>query len=607
MPLPLYLGAVLALLPLSLGAEPPPDDISAPKENPAAEAAESEKTESPSDRLKRTISKDHDPTAAEAFLKDRALQDQIRKDDPALFEKLFSAAAEARDLQDLLTLQKDDMAGLREALATRGEMPLAQDVDALLAWAKKNVKGIDPAALDKALWGWSHLTDEQKTHLAGKGLSAAGWKKMSFPERHKAMAAWREGIHDQIMAMNPKSDADINAMKALQRKGAEAFSYDQSVAIERRIKQARAAVGGLSQAEQLLASVNNSKLRGELAQARSAASPSDALRSLGTIFDGLGVRNAEVDAERPVTAAQTLKESDRQVVAQMLATGFRRELAGTTGGDRLLAFYADPKKRPMNIAIEDAGSAMAYYQNNRVVFGQRTVDRYLKTYAVKATEDTMDANGKLVKKGETLRVGITVDEIKKNTEAMQGLVWELAPCFVHEGTHHMQDVWARENNIPRWYVQRKETETMSLQALFVLEKSRANPDYAAFLQERKPVSERVQTDLRRSRSLETDPVEFRDGIRTLYGEIDTAESAAWTSIDSGSPAGIAQRGYYAFNDRADAVDLLVQQRLQALRTSASAPTTPPSRVSGTLAVPVPKPAVIPKRPATPPLSERSDE
>jgi len=590
---------MLALCMPAMGAGPGSGDPPSAIERPKPESRDP----SSSAVYDKSLLEESSPSAAKRFLEDKALQEKLLAEDPARFERLFLAATQAREMQELLSLHSGDIGALREALGSRADMPLAGDPKALLEWAKKYVLRIDLKVLDKALYGWEHLPASHHTWLAGKNITAESWVGMSFPQRQALMNEWAGGIYDQIMAMVPKTQAELDRMGRLHWEVWEYLTRDQGARVSMRVSEAQATVKGIVEAEAALARVNDPKLKEELDKAKSAASLESSLSSISAIFDNLRARNVEVPAavqaavraERPPTAEEQLSETDRALVSKMLGPVLLREVQGTTGGDRVSGFYADAAKNPLKVSVGDTGPNFAYYWKGEIVFSEKTVQEFMKTYQVLAKEDTKLQDGTFVPKGGVLRTGISADDLKRDKgPLLQALAWELAACFVHEGTHHMQDAWATENKVPHWYVQRHETETLTLHALFVLEKRARNPGYAKFQDSRVSVSQRVQADLERGKAFDENPFLFRrDGLRIFRGvpsEESAAYSAARTPSGSGAAAAEARRAYLSYAERQNAIDKLVDERLAALQTGRVSPVPPgASRASGIMEVPIPLP------------------
>ncbi|MBI3563707.1 MAG: hypothetical protein HY079_00765 [Elusimicrobia bacterium] len=192
-----------------------------------------------------------------------------------------------------------------------------------------------------------------------------------------------------------------------------------------------------------------------------------------------------------------------KLAADMLGPALLKEVAGTRAGDQIGDFYA---KTPMRITIEpeETGNLATYFRGT-LNFGRGDVEDFLKA------------------RGKTAR------DLVSQPGLMAEFVRELAPVFVHEATHHRQDVWATARGINGAWSQYQEVEAMETEAMYVLEKSSLDPTYKAYLAKSGANSPNAREALSLARRMETQGADqFRRSIRAWhYPGLLSLEGETW--------------------------------------------------------------------------------
>ncbi|MFA5138174.1 MAG: hypothetical protein WC728_02995 [Elusimicrobiota bacterium] len=457
-----------------------------PPEKPAAEEAADPQLAG----YERDIGTDFNPAVAEEFLRDTAFQERLKKSDPAKYQRLFKAATEAKDMETVLKAY-DDPSKLRLALASHTRSQLLSDPAKLKEWARQNMPGVDPAALEEALWGWGHLSFSQQAYLSMKGFDQDKWEKMGFFERDKLVLDWGTGLMDGLMQKAPKTKAQFEEMDKIRWEAWGALRVDQRRALGEYMKKADTAVQSIAEVEKKLKASKDPKLKAMLASAKSAGSVDATLTHLSGIYDGLGMTNTAVAVNRPAHADEQFNEGARSALSSMFATDFRKRLEGTTAGDAALAFY---EKNPLQIAVRDIGTPLAHYDpgTKELVLNEKYVRKYLQ------------ASGK------------TVGDLLTDKKVFDGLAMEALPTLLHESVHQQQHAWALQQKVPVWFHQDMEVEAMSMESLFILEKARSDPAFKKMLDEGQARSTLISESVALSNSLYRDVDAFRSMIRADY-------------------------------------------------------------------------------------------
>lgn len=457
---------------------------------------------------RRSLIAERSASAAAAFLADGRCAAEAKTSDEASYLELFRAAAELKDLVELVREFDDDPQALRLGLAQRERCLFCQDTRAFMAWAQGLGPGTAPSNsfLRKALYEWNDLPAARRDWLQTQGMTVASWTALPFFERQKKIRAWGQAEYDAIFKALPKDEAELEALRRRTEDAEDAFGHDEAVEAWDRWRAAESAVKGVAEAEKSLKKTRSPKLLAALEAARGAHDLETRLAGLSRVFEGLRIDRPALNAAAPLKPGQGFDAESRRLVSQVLGTALMRAVEGTWAGDELKSFYA---KNPLVIGIsKEDGSNLASYSEGRINFGQKQIEDFLKGRG-KGSRDLLTDSALL---GELVR--------------------DLAPVFVHETTHQRQDVWAKEQGIPSVWSQQQEQEAMQVEALFLLEKAKRDPGFKKALEKSAESSPNAKSSLSLATRLERNgPEWYRASIRSWhYPEELSLEGLVWCSV-----------------------------------------------------------------------------
>lgn len=458
---------------------------------------------------RRVLAVQRDPDGAERFLNDPSLQAALRATDEDAYLELFRTATELRDLKVLLRGYGQEKRVIREGLAARPDCKFCQDATALLAWSDK-YKAAPHDLLRESLYEWDTLPAARRRGLSAQGATAASWTALSFRDRRLKLKAWAMAEYGALMKIVPKNAAELAAVQERDSAVEEFLGHDESIGLSERVSRDEAAVTGLADAEKRLARTKDPQLKAALDAARNAPDLESRLSALSKLFDGLHIADPSLQTAAPMAPGKGFDAATSRLVAEMLGPALLRETRGTHAGDAIAAFYA---KTPMKITLESEPSGnIATYSEGVLNFGRENIEDFLKS------------------RGRSAR------DLIAQPALLSDLVREVAPVFVHEATHHRQDVWAKDLHIKDSWSQYQEIEAMETEAVFVLEKSSRDPAYRAYLEKAAKTSPNAREALSLARRMETQGADqFRRSIRAWhYPGLLSLEGETWERLSHGT-------------------------------------------------------------------------
>lgn len=491
------------------------------------------------DAQRAAILRQRDPQAADLFLDDQGLQARLKAEDAKSELDLFRAATELRDLRQLLRGYDQEERVIRDGLAARPECSFCQDPKALLEWADK-YRAAPRDFLRGALFEWDTMPKARAQWLAANGANQASWQLMPFSERAAKIKQWGKLQYDALMKAVPKDQAEMDALGLRASEANDALGHDEAYALGQRVEQAEAAVKAMAEAEKRLAKNASPEMLAALKAAKGAPDLETRLSQLGRIFDGLGVQNGALHAAAPLKPGQGFDEPTRRLAAEILGPALLRETDGTWAGAELKVFYA---KTPMKITIKpEATGNLATYSDGVMNFGSGDIEDFLKG------------------RGRAAR------DLLTDQALLHDLVRELAPVFVHEATHHRQDVWAKNLGISDSWSQYQELEAMQTESVYVLEKAARDPSYKAYLQKEAKTSPNAREAIGLAQRLETNGGDrFRRSIQALhYPGLVSLEGEVWSRIVKRNQTAGEVRAELARRDKLPAMTRTILQRGPAL-------------------------------------------
>ena len=276
----------------------------------------------------------NDPDAASRLLGSPGLQADLKTRDPENFLRVFAHAAELKDMHDLL-FGASNAVQLRKAFFARPECAFCQKPEEMQSWAAARLRLSNPnrlKALSVAYWDWPTLNTSRRTWLDGHGSDEASWAPLTLAARREKLKAWAEEESAAILALNPNTMADVDAMETRTRGVSEGFDANGMISLWDRLSQVRAGLSGMNRARAMLGDSKDPAVRQAYAQALNAPDPGARLSALSRVFDGLDVRGETVLSQAPSRAGQTFDDHSRQMIAGLLTSGFMSETDGTSGG-----------------------------------------------------------------------------------------------------------------------------------------------------------------------------------------------------------------------------------------------------------------------------------
>lgn len=433
--------------------------------------------------FRAAILRENDPAAAARFLADERAREELRREDSALFARVYARAAELKDIREL-TLT--DAIAMRRGVLIRPACAFCRDAAAYKAWAARHMPYAPeaPRLIDEALWSWSTLSESHRAWLGERGLSSA-WDALPFQERHERMSRWALFESAAIGVARPRSAGEVDAFR-------------------RRASAAAAVLGddALAPARRRLHSLDEALRRLE---AQAVSDPEARQEALSRIFDNLGERPR--GTTEPVRDAGGSSAGSLELVEDMLEEALLRETDGTFAGRDLREFY---RTVPLEIRlVAPKGDSLGWYthEGDVLFFNRRHVESYLRSR------------------------GAALESLRADAALLRDVARTLSGTFVHEAQHHRQDVWARQPGRRRPRHRGKEVEAAQVQALFILQKTRQDASFREFARRESGRSTVLRSNLARARRLEQEGLSsFEFEIALSYDDRLSAEGEAWTEM-----------------------------------------------------------------------------
>ncbi len=443
-----------------------------------------------------------DPDKATDCLDQRILE-AFAAENPGRGIKLLAQANTIKNLSDSLSIAQATTT-LRRALIPALEpgtpaaaLGLAPEADKFLAWVKKYRPGKLVMA-QEAVLKWSTLPPEQQSWLGKNGVTVPAWEAAPLGSvKYKLLAKYAEA--EAAALLKTPAPADMAGVTALKASAMKIRGYLSDPSVETLyifIRQMETLVRARKDAVALLPDAKQRQdFQAKLAAIRDLP-VSDQLTALNALFDKTpALRDSEigvkVNAYRTSSAVESIPESDFQQIGGLLQKAFMAELAGTAMGDRLLSRLDFSK--PL-ISVQPMPGALG-------MFNPRTG---LITVSKNAVEDWLKNNK------------FTVQDLKQNPAAIQGFARYISPVVVHEAVHKEQKLWKTRNGIPDMYNHEDEIETFTSEALFITEKSKKDPEFAAMLKRESVRSGYIQGEIEIAQLYASSPRELRRYVQDAY-------------------------------------------------------------------------------------------
>ncbi len=455
----------------------------------------------------RAIAQYDSLSAAQELLANPSQQEDWERNDPTGFRSAFAAAAELKDLADLL-MGKPEPRAIRLGLDQRPRCKFCNNPARLEAWFKREVPGTDERrvhALREATWGWEFVPETARKALVENSLNEAAWDALDFPQRMAHLQEWGDAELAAILAATPRTPSEYAALERRAHAISGIVGNSDSSRLWEHVNHARQAVNALARAAKL---VEGNPAQSKALEETRAADVDGMLAGLNKIYDGAGVNDPALRAAAPPKKSQLFDDSSREMVAGLLRTGLMNETKGTFAGQELEEFYKT-NRLDLRVAapMEGQENWIGWHHEGVITFNEKYIAEYLKV----ANKDIAD--------------------LAREPELLRRLTVQLSPLFVHEATHHRQRVWAREQGLDWTGGQNLELESMQADALFTLEKRVRDPSFDALLRHEQATSLLARESLSKSERLAHGTQGFRDSINAWhYPELLSLEGNVWCNI-----------------------------------------------------------------------------
>lgn len=456
-----------------------------------------------------------DPHIAAECLNEKFLLDKLAKRDPNRFLRFTQKADIAKDFLDLLELHTE-IENLRQALAPRlepetpaAEFGLGPEPEKFTEWtAKYKKEKLDLAR--NAVRSWGTLTEDKTTWLKANGIPSDKWTALPLSSRNSTIASFAKIQAQELLKIPRKLDVSyINDLADKVNIISEDLDPETKKNLSDHFDRLKIIVLTKEKAAELL-KTNQAGLKDFQAELESIKTlpVEDQLARLSLFFENAPeLRNVPelkiINSARKSSPGEKLKNKDARAISLLLQTALLGEIKGTKAGDKAAKFFEN-KKRPLLLRITALDSGFAKYSSDeRAIYFKKTM-----------IEAWMKANN------------YTLRDLQTKPEALSRLARFLAPALVHEATHYDQDVWYESRDFVNPYVADSETEAMSVEALYVIEKTRKDPEFKKMLETESMFSSYMEEEAARAREFLENPRDFRKMIyRDFYLELHSFESA----------------------------------------------------------------------------------
>jgi hypothetical protein len=464
-------------------------------------------------------------SAGTAFLADPAAQRWFAANRPEQFPALVQGALGLSDWEQVLT-SYDDPRLLREAVLSRPESAIAKSPALLLKLVDRTkTLAANRPFYEEAVLEWSRLSPESQAALAAADAPESVWSTLSLPERYETLRRVLQTLAAKMITADPV-DPEFAAQyeNALKHVGfvmtdEELAGHLENIARARRLEE-----------EQHRAA----KIAGDSAAATAAA-----------------LTDAPLDA---APAVDLSPEETRALLAR-LEPAIAGLVRGTPTGDAVLAAVSGGGLRvALGATSRDDALATYHAESSSIVLGEKQLTELLAA------------------------LGRTPRDLLTDDEALADAAVLYSHLFVHEATHHRQDLWTRR--LPAearalTYNQLSEVEANNAQAKFLKEKRAADPAFAARETRLRGVWGLVAAVMRQPEALASDPAAMSSWLVNGYRQVPTLARSSARLIAFGldadrRDAGVARRvdAELARRGRREAADAGTDRpALEALPTS----------------------------------------
>lgn len=381
-------------------------------------------------------------TAAASFLRDQAVLDLLRTENPAMLAPSFQRAHEILDLA-ALPKQYEDADNLRRALIARDSEPsFRKPADIRAFYAGRGLAPGEMAKVVRALAEWRTLDAELRGWLALAGATEEIWKALTVDERSSAVvAALREHVL-QRSNLTLDGAAYRKRLEEFARRAAPYMSAHDDYQMDRTLER-------------------HARLAADLRRARGDARLAQD-EGLSAVL-GAVVRTGDMDAargaldllEKPGSTPKKITKKTLAAVSARLPAAVKRWAAGTPAAAVLDEALG-------KVELDELATALGGYENgtDRLIVSREHLALFL------------------AERGREAGDLLTDDAL------LADFALETAPIIVHETTHRLQRLRADASKLTTadaamLYGHEDEREAFTVQALFVRAFAASHPERAA--------------------------------------------------------------------------------------------------------------------------------
>lgn len=384
-------------------------------------------------------------TAAASFLRDQAVLDLLRSENPAMLVPSFQRAHEILDLA-ALPKQYEDADNLRRALIARDSEPsFRKPADIRAFYAGRGLAPGEMTKVVRALAEWRTLDAELRGWLALAGATEEIWKALTVDERSSAVvAALRERI---LEGSNLSLDgaAYRKRLEEFARRAAPYMSASDDYQMDRT----------LERHAELAADLRRARRAARLAQDEGLSAVLGAVVRTGDMDAARGALDLLDEDEKPGSAPGKITKRTLAAVSARLPAAVKRWAAGTPAAAVLDEALGQ-------VELDELATALGGYENgtDRLIVSREHLALFLAER------------------------GREADDLLADDALLSDFALEMAPIIVHETTHRLQRLRADASKLTTTdaamlYGHEDEREAFTVQALFVKAFAAKHPQRAA--------------------------------------------------------------------------------------------------------------------------------
>lgn len=468
------------------------------------------------DVVRSELFDDLNPYAAEDFLDGKeGLLQALGQADPAQRDRFLAQATALKDLHHEVTIcPTTDL--LSRALIPRlsdggsdAVLPFAAHPSLFAAWKARYADYASRVQAAQAVLEWSALGDERRRFLEGAGVTQDAWEALSYGRRRARLEPWLDRALDDFAAQPPprlkSSELGVEGRFDDLSAFLSPAQYGRASAV---LMKARAAYSSFEKLEASPKVKTDPRLQSLLAQAESSPSLDASLSALKQVFDGAGLTSPALEAQRPPRPEERVTPDVVAALAPELTTALLAQAASVPAGRPLADFY---RSHSLVLDIKPLGAdRIAQYvpRTDHIEFNETFVEQWLKTEHH------------------------TAQELVTRQAVLDDFVELVSPVLVHEADHQARQAWADQNHIEPISGTDLETEAMTREAAFIVEKLRADPRFKAVLEKDPQDSVIKRGSASLANALTRDPDLFEDEVEVgWYDGFDSRDGDTSRALD----------------------------------------------------------------------------